>query len=88
MKRWRQSITPRCVYRYVRGEEVLYTRLAEPRPSEEWGRDGRLCTAERAQAEAERLLKKHEVPPLTDEQELELDEIMIIRETTSELVGE
>ena len=41
--------------------------------------------AERAQAEAERLLKEHEVPPLTNEQELELDEIM--REATSELVG-
>jgi trimethylamine:corrinoid methyltransferase-like protein len=32
--------------------------------------------AERAQAEAERLLAEHEVPPLTEDQERELEEIM------------
>jgi trimethylamine:corrinoid methyltransferase-like protein len=40
--------------------------------------------AERAQAEAERLLDEHEVPPLTKDQEKELDEIM--EEATRELV--
>jgi trimethylamine:corrinoid methyltransferase-like protein len=40
--------------------------------------------AERAQAEAERLLDEHEVPPLTEDQERELDEIM--EEATRELV--
>ena len=37
---------------------------------------GRDNMAERAQAEAERLLAAHEVPPLTVEQERELDEIL------------
>lgn len=75
----------RHTVRYIRGGEVLCTRLAERRPWEEWDHAGRQNMAERAQAEVERLLKRHEVPPLTDEQELELDEIM--REATSELVG-
>jgi trimethylamine:corrinoid methyltransferase-like protein len=32
--------------------------------------------AERAQAKAEQLLAEHQVPPLTDDQERQLDEIM------------
>jgi trimethylamine--corrinoid protein Co-methyltransferase len=80
----RNFLDQRHTVRYMRGGEVLCTHLAERRPWEEWDRAGRQCIAKRAQAEAERLLDNHEVPPLTDEQELELDEIM--REATSELV--
>jgi trimethylamine:corrinoid methyltransferase-like protein len=41
--------------------------------------------AERAQVEAERLLAEHEVPPLTEDQERELTEIM--QEAERELVS-
>jgi hypothetical protein len=40
--------------------------------------------ADRAQAEAERLLAEHQVPPLSDDQEQELDEIL--REAMAELL--
>jgi trimethylamine--corrinoid protein Co-methyltransferase len=80
----RYFLDQRHTVRYIRSGEVLCARLAERRPWEEWDRAGRQSIAERAQAEAERLLERHEVPPLTDEQELELDEIT--REATSELV--
>jgi len=81
----RNFLDQRHTVRYLRGGEVLWSRLAERRSWEEWDHAGRQCMVERAQAEAERLLEEHEVSPLTDEQELELDEIM--REATSELVG-
>jgi trimethylamine--corrinoid protein Co-methyltransferase len=70
--------------RYLRAGEIFLTRLAERRPWEEWDQTGREGMAERAQAEAERLLDEHEVPPLTKDQEKELDEIM--EEATRELV--
>ena len=62
--------------RYLRAGEVLVTHLAERRSWEEWDHAGRETMARRAQAEAERLLAEHEVPPLTESQEQELDEIM------------
>jgi len=62
--------------RYLRAGEVFYTRLAERRAWEEWERTGRDGLAERAQAEAERLLAEHEVPPLEEGQKRELEEIM------------
>jgi trimethylamine--corrinoid protein Co-methyltransferase len=70
--------------RYLRAGEILMTRLAERRPWDEWDHTGREGMAERAQAEAERLLDEHEVPPLTKDQEKELDEIM--EEARRELV--
>ena len=63
---------------------MLLPRLADRRTWEEWDRAGRDGITERAQAEAERLLAEHQVPPLTEEQERELEEIM--REAESELV--
>ena len=62
--------------RYVRSGEILLTHLAERRAWDEWERAGRDGFAERAMAEAERLLATHQVPPLTEEQERELDAIM------------
>jgi len=55
---------------------MLLTRLAE----RGGGAGGGML--ERAQAEAERLLAGHEVPPLSEEQERELDEIMREAEKT------
>jgi trimethylamine--corrinoid protein Co-methyltransferase len=69
--------------RYLRAGEVLLTRLAERGG---WAGDGagRGGIAERAQAEAERLLAEHVAPPLSDDQERELDAIM--REAEGALV--
>jgi trimethylamine--corrinoid protein Co-methyltransferase len=66
----------RHTVRYLRAGEVLATRLADRRTWEEWQRGGRQTMADRAQAEAERLLAEHEVPPLSSDQGRELDEIM------------
>jgi trimethylamine--corrinoid protein Co-methyltransferase len=71
--------------RYLRGGEILMVDLAERRSWEEWHASGREGMADRAQAEAERLLREHQVPPLTDEQEQELDDIMQSAEAT--LIG-
>jgi trimethylamine--corrinoid protein Co-methyltransferase len=62
--------------RYLRGGEVLLTELAERRPWEVWEREGNEGMAERAQAKAEHLLATHEIPPLSPEQEGELDIIL------------
>ena len=74
----------RHTVRYLRAGEVLATRLADRRTWEEWQRGGRETMADRAQAEAERLLAGHEVPPLSDDQDRELDAIM--REAEAELL--
>jgi trimethylamine--corrinoid protein Co-methyltransferase len=63
--------------RYLRAGEILRTRLSERREWHEWDRAGRQDMAGRAQAEADRLLAEHEVPPLSEDQERELDEIML-----------
>ena len=62
--------------KYLRAGEMLTTRLAERRSWETWEREGREGMAERAQAEAERILTSHQVEPLRAEQEQELDAIM------------
>lgn len=61
---------------YLRQGEVLLTTLAERRSWDAWELDQRQGMAERAQAEAERLLHEHQVPPLSPQQESELDDIL------------
>ena len=53
------------------------TRLAERGSWETWEAAGRQGMTKRAIAEAERLLAEHQPPPLSDEQERRLDEIML-----------
>lgn len=60
----------------LRAGEMLITRLAERRSWETWEREGKQGMPERAQADAERLLREHVVPPLEDAQERELDAIL------------
>jgi trimethylamine--corrinoid protein Co-methyltransferase len=67
-----QPHTARC----LRAGEVLLPRLADRRNWGEWDRAGRDTILERAQAEAERLLAEHEIPPLAEEQERELENIL------------
>ena len=62
--------------RYLRSGEVLMTRLAERGPWDAWEAGDRKGMAERAQAEAERLLREHTVLPLSQEQERELEAIL------------
>ena len=72
----RNFLGQRHTARYLRAGELFLTRLAERRGWEEWQKDGRQGMAERAQAEAERLLAEHQVPPLTANQERELDDLL------------
>jgi trimethylamine--corrinoid protein Co-methyltransferase len=62
--------------RYLRAGELLPTHLAERRDWQTWDQTGREDMAARAQARARRLLAEHDVPPLSSEQERELDKIM------------
>jgi trimethylamine--corrinoid protein Co-methyltransferase len=62
--------------RYLRGGEILLARLAERGTWESWEAGERKGMAERAQEEAERLLLEHSVPPLSEDQETELDAIL------------
>lgn len=66
--------------KYLRSGEILITKLSERGTWESWEKEGHLDLARRAQSEAERILKEHEVPPLTNSQEIELDKILTAAE--------
>ncbi len=66
--------------KYLKSGEVLMTRLANRDTWEQWEARGRKGLAEHAQAEAERLLREHEVEPLEDAQIRELDALMAAAE--------
>ncbi len=62
---------------YLKSGEIFITRLAERSSWGTWETGGRQGLAERAQAEAERILREHQVPPLEAAQERELDAILV-----------
>jgi trimethylamine--corrinoid protein Co-methyltransferase len=62
--------------KYLRSGEVFLTKLAERSSWETWEAGNRQGLAERAQAEAGRLMREHQVQPLEPSQERELDTIM------------
>jgi trimethylamine--corrinoid protein Co-methyltransferase len=62
--------------RYLKSGEVLLTSLAERGSWDTWEKGERQSMAERTQVEAERILAEHQVTPLDDIQEMELDDIM------------
>jgi trimethylamine--corrinoid protein Co-methyltransferase len=70
-------LTQKHTIRYLRAGEVQLTRLAERGPWESWDHGGRLGMADNAQADAERILASHQVEPLAEVQERELDRIML-----------
>jgi trimethylamine--corrinoid protein Co-methyltransferase len=72
----RSFLELRHTVRHLRAGEVLYTQLGERRPWEVWDQEGRDGMAERAQHEVERILATHQVPPLSEDQERELDAIL------------
>jgi trimethylamine--corrinoid protein Co-methyltransferase len=61
---------------YLKNGEVFVSKLAEHGSWETWDQAGRRGLAEQAQAEAQRILREHQVEPLSDDQEKALDEIM------------
>jgi trimethylamine--corrinoid protein Co-methyltransferase len=60
--------------------ELKLTKLAERNTWETWEKNERKSIADHAQAEAERILREHQVPPLEPQQEKELDRIMTAAE--------
>jgi trimethylamine--corrinoid protein Co-methyltransferase len=62
--------------KYLKNGEVFVSKLAERGSWETWENSGRRGLAEQAQAESERLLRGHQVEPLSDAQEKALDEVM------------
>jgi trimethylamine--corrinoid protein Co-methyltransferase len=66
--------------KYLKSGEVLMTKMANRDTWEQWETGGRKNFAERAQAEAERILAEHAVEPLEDAQIRELDAIMAAAE--------
>jgi trimethylamine--corrinoid protein Co-methyltransferase len=72
----RNFLTEQHSVKYLRGGEILFQNLSERRTFTEWDRAGRMGLAENAQAQADRLLAEHEVQPLDETQEIELEKIM------------
>ncbi len=72
----RNFLGERHSLKYLRGGEVLLAKLALRSGWDEWDRGGRDTMIARAQAEAERLLREHEVPLLSEDQTRALDAIM------------
>ena len=66
--------------KYLKAGEVALTKLAERANWETWERGGKQSILERAQAEAERILREHNVQPLEAVQEKELDALLAAAE--------
>lgn len=66
--------------KYLKGGEVFVTQLADRGSWETWEMGGRRGFAEQAQAESERLLREHQVEPLSAAQENTLNEVMAAAE--------
>lgn len=72
----RNFLGQRHTTKYLKSGEVFITKLAERSSWETWNDGGKLGMMERAQAEAEKILREHEVPPLEEVQEKELDSLL------------
>ncbi len=80
MSTTRNFLGQKHTMKYLKSGEVYLTKLAERGSWEAWENAGRIGLVERAQAEAERILREHQVPPLEDAQEHELDLLMVSAE--------
>lgn len=72
--------------KYLRAGEIMFSPLGERRTFADWDHTGRKGLAENSQAEAKRLLREHEVLPLEERQDAELERIM--KAAAKELVSE
>ena len=61
---------------FIRSGEIRINQLVKRQTFEQWDKEGRIGMAERASEEAEKILNTHEVPPLDDAQERELDALL------------
>ena len=66
--------------KYLKSGEVFLTKLAERGSWEGWEAAGKSGLVERAQTEAGKILREHQVPPLEAVQERELDSLMLAAE--------
>jgi trimethylamine--corrinoid protein Co-methyltransferase len=80
MSTTRNFLGQKHTIKYLKAGEILLTRLAERSSWDTWEKGGRRGLEERAQSEAERILREHQVPPLEPAQERELDAIMTAAE--------
>jgi trimethylamine--corrinoid protein Co-methyltransferase len=80
MSSTRNFLGQRHTMKYLRSGEVFLIRLAERSSWEAWETGGRHGLTERAQAEAERILREHQVMPLEAAQERELDALLAAAE--------
>jgi trimethylamine--corrinoid protein Co-methyltransferase len=76
MKGSHNFLSQKHTMKYLKNGEVFVSKLAERGSWETWETGGRRGLAERAQAESERILREHQVEPLSNVQEQALDEIM------------
>jgi trimethylamine--corrinoid protein Co-methyltransferase len=80
MSSTRNFLGQKHTLKYLKSGEMFMTKLAERGSWESWEASGRIGMVERAQAEAGRILREHQVPPLEAAQELELDALMAAAE--------
>jgi trimethylamine--corrinoid protein Co-methyltransferase len=76
----RNFISEMHTVKYLRAGELLVTKLAERRGWDAWDKSGREGMVERAMAKAGNILAEHEVEPLNEAQETELDAILYAAE--------
>jgi trimethylamine--corrinoid protein Co-methyltransferase len=76
----RNFLTQFHTVKYLRAGEIQYNTKGVRNSFEEWDRAGQVGLAANAEMEAKRILREHEVPPLTEAQEAELNYIMQIAE--------
>jgi trimethylamine--corrinoid protein Co-methyltransferase len=76
----RNFLAEKHTINYLRAGEIAYTELGERRSFDEWDRTGRKGMAERAHANAVEIIANHEVLPLRDDQEKELNKILLAAE--------
>jgi trimethylamine--corrinoid protein Co-methyltransferase len=86
MKETRNFLAEPHSIKYLRAGEIKFPEFSERRTFAEWDRAGRQDLAVNTQSEAERILTEHEVPPLEEAQEIELD--LIMQAAANELVKE
>ena len=76
----RNFLGQRHTMKYLKAGEVLLTKLSERGTWESWEKGGRVEFARHAQAEAEHILREHQVAPLEEAQERELGNILAAAE--------
>jgi trimethylamine:corrinoid methyltransferase-like protein len=76
MSNTRNYLSQKHTIKWLRSNEVHITRLAERGSWDSWVNSGKESIMEKAQAEADRILGEHNVPPLEPAQEIELDRIL------------